>query len=294
MIAEVLNVTQSASSRSWVARCRAASVSAALSLVLASLGGCGSFDDDPARSDEMEMMTLTGDRSTSSMPDGDGLAQQLPLELTLSAAERSEYYSILEGIHEEVNVDAAGDRFEAEAGADPSQHCDRCGRETGFIPSPDLFLTRFIPVEMKDLTLGLASWVVDEILAQEALEELLGDDAPERPDFSYRLTLVRADIETMSEESRALARAGMLLSSNAPEEVSITSVSTSTEETAITFEHGYSYVFSIVAVESNTKLTSAPSAPIMVYCPHLSDESTEERLEGGCVQLIPEEDAELQ
>jgi hypothetical protein len=139
---------------------------------------------------------------------------------------------------------------------------------------------------MKALTLGLVSWIVDVLLAQEALEELLEDEAPEQLDFSYRLTLVRVDIDAMSEEIRTLARSGMLLSSDTPEEVSITSLSTSTEETAITFEHGFSYVFSLVAIETNTKLTSAPSAPLMIYCPHPSDESSEERLDGGCVQLI--------
>jgi hypothetical protein len=249
------------------------------------LSGCGDLTSGKEMSGDVEIMQQTDEYQTPVSSD-ERLEQQLPLEITLTAAERSEYYQILSGIHNEVHVNSTSEVAEVDSAADPNQSCDRCGRETGFIPVPDLFLTRFIPVDMKALTLGLVSWIVDVLLAQEALEELLEDEAPEQLDFSYRLTLVRVDIDAMSEEIRTLARSGMLLSSDTPEEVSITSLSTSTEETAITFEHGFSYVFSIVAIETNTKLTSAPSAPLMIYCPHPSDESSEERLDGGCVQLI--------
>ena len=249
-------------------------------------GGCGDFGEDDYRGEMDALEQVAGDQD--SLSDDERLAQQLPLELTLSAAERTEYYQILSGIHTEVNVNHSVEQENAQGAADPSESCDRCGRETGFIPIPDLFLTRFIPVEMKALTLGLVSWAVDLGLTQESLNDLLGDEAME-PEFSYRLTLVRVDIDSMSEESRTLAQSEMLLGSASAEEVSITSVSTSTEETAITFEHGFSYVFSIIAVETNTKLSSVPSAPIMVYCPHPMDLASENQLEGWCVQLVPDD-----
>lgn len=211
--------------------------------------------------------------------------EELPLETTLSSDERAQYVQVLSGIYEELvrlSFDINSPIVEEYGANDPSRDCDRCGRETGFLPAPDLYLNRFIPVELKGLTFGLVSWVIDELEVQESLEELLSERAPTVPLISFRLSVVRVDIDSMSPETRTLASAGELIENRSSDDVSITSVTTGAMELGLTFEQGFAYVLFITLIEGETKLTSLPSAPVMVYCHSEVDETM------GCTHLMAE------
>jgi hypothetical protein len=211
--------------------------------------------------------------------------EELPLETALNSEERSEYVQVLSGIYNELvrlGFDLNVPTAEEYGASDPTQDCDRCGRETGFLPAPDLFLNRFVPVELKGLTFGLVSWVIDELGLQETLEEYLSERAPSTPLISYRLSVVRVSIDSMDLNERALATAGEFLESGASDEVSITSVTTGATELGITFDQGFAYLLFVTLVEGETKLTSLPSSPVMIYC-HSEVEETI-----GCTQLMTE------
>ena len=252
-----------------------------LPLLLTLSTGCG--DVDSASYQGMEASAL--DESVGSSAE-EQLAQQLPLEINLTASEREEYIQILGGVYEELNSTEELAQAQPEGASDPSASCDRCGRETGFLPIPDLFLTRLIPVEMKALTLGLVSWDIDLESSASMLLDLLGDEAPESLLFSYRLTFARVEIDAMGEDERLRAARGELLEMGESEYVSITQLNTAQEESAVSFEHGFAYVISLVATESSVKLSSAPSAPLMLYCPSADKDDNDEVQGGGCIQLV--------
>jgi hypothetical protein len=250
-----------------------------LMLISTYLFGCGEDQD------RFQAMEINASQQSIDSANGDQLAHQLPLELNITAEQRDEYQRILSGLHEELSIESNVQVSPGE-GADPNESCDRCGRETGFLPLPDLFITRFIPVEMKELTLGLASWSMDLSEVVEGLSALLGDEAPAEPLFSYRLTLARVDIDSLSENERELAEMGSLVESGS-DRVSLTSLSTADTETALSFEHGFAYLLSVVAIESNTKLSSESSAPLMLYCPNAEkDDHADEASSSGCIQLV--------
>ena len=220
--------------------------------------------------------------------------EHAPLNAPLSADKRLEYYQILSGVHQEVSDGVTRDQVALQAASDPNEECDRCGRETGFLPAPELLLTQFIPVEMKLITIGLVSWLVDVSEAEEIMRELFGEEVVEQPDFSYRLTLARVDLDHLDVAQRALAIEGGLLASGDTDAISVTSLTTTEPEAAISFEHGLAYVFSISLVEGTTKLTSLASAPVMVYCPSAVLDTLDSEPEwgathfsGGCLQLLP-------
>ena len=151
---------------------------------------------------------------------------------------------------------------------------------------------------MKQITIGLISWIFDEEEVEEMIATLLGDETDFEANLYYQLTLVRVDLSALSEAQRVLAAAGELLDSGDVEAVSVTSLTTTEANAAISFEHGLSYVLSVSLVEENTKLTSSPSDPLMIYCPSMRDAETEEAdgadsetpapvLSAGCVQILP-------
>ena len=207
--------------------------------------------------------------------------QELSLEINLSTEEREAHRSVLLGLYQELtslSTNQSAETAQAQRSDDPMENCDRCGRETGFLPAPDLYLNRFVPVEMKALTFGLASWEVDELQIEDALEELTGT-TQQSAELSFLLSLVRVDLDSMTEANRELARDGQLIELGEINEITTTSVTTSAQELGITFEHGYAYIMYISLTEGISKLHSLPSQPVMVYC------GTEHGEHGGCVQL---------
>ena len=207
------------------------------------------------------------------------LSQQLPLEVELSSAERERYLSVLNGIYDELTVDEDSP-LRVQQG-DPTESCDRCGRETGFLPDVDLTIDQFLHVEMKALTFGLISWVTDLELVREVIFGIFGEEAPETLELSYRLHLVRVDMNGLSDEMAELAASARLLSTGSPEAISITSVYTRSEEIGVNFDHGFSYLLFVNAVEVNTKLSSFASSPSFIHCFRADFEQDN----GGCVQL---------
>ena len=142
------------------------------------------------------------------------------------------------------------------------------------------------------LTLSTGCGDVDSASYQEMeasasmLLDLLGDEAPENLLFSYKLTFARVEVDAMGEDERQRAARGELLEMGESEYISITHLNTAQEESAISFEHGFAYVISLVATESSVKLSSAPSAPLMLYCPSADKDDNDEVQGGGCIQLV--------
>jgi hypothetical protein len=246
-----------------------------LILLISCSVGCG----DQSQSNTTGEMMSTSLAQSGDTPNESELTQQLPLEFELSTTERNRYRSILSGIYTELTTEE-GELIANEA-ADPTESCDRCGRETGFLPSPDLFINSFLRVEMKAFTFGLVSWSIDQESVTEALANFLGNEAPNIPEISYRLTVVRADLQSFDTIMAEQATSGTLLADQAPESVSITSVTTNAEEFGVNLDHGYSYLLFLHAVESISKLSSLSSEPVMIHC----FESDEDQDNGGCIQL---------
>ena len=218
-------------------------------------------------------------QNIAEMIDETELTQQLPLELELSTAEKEEYFQILDGIYAELTT--GNETTASSAASDPTQSCDRCGRETGFLPNPEIFMNSFLHVEMKAFTFGLVSWSIDFETVLETLNDLLGDEAPSTVELSYRLTIVRVDLASFDTTMIEQANNGTLLANQAPESVSITSVTTDAEEFGVNLDHGYSYLLYVHAIETVTKLTSTPSEPVMIHCFN----SDQDQDNGGCLQL---------
>ena len=229
---------------------------------------------------QLNSMDITGAESSQAEEmeiSQNDLSQQLPLVFELSNAEKNRYYETLNGIYLELIEE---DIVEQQANTDPTSSCDRCGRETGFLPSPDLFINQFLHVEMKSLTFGLFSWLIDLEEVQEVLSELLGEDSPNIIELSYRLTVVRVDIAEFSPEMITQASEGTLLANESPESVSITSIMTADQDLGMTLEHGYSYLMYVNAIDTMSKLSSFPSDPLMVHC--FKSDGIDN---GGCIQL---------
>ena len=207
------------------------------------------------------------------------LSQQLPLEFELSNADRLEYRSTLNGIYQELTTDeqAVG----SSPAADPTESCDRCGRETGFLPALEISIEQFLHVEMKALTFGLVSWSIDQDELANAIEDILGSESPETLAMSYRLTLVRVDMTEISEEMAMLATNGELLANESSDAISVSRVVTTSEEMGLTLDHGFSYLLFVNATETNTKLSSLASAPVLIHC----FEGAQDQDNGGCVQI---------
>ena len=230
------------------------------------------------------MTSVSGDVAQTNSPQlsedsKTDLSQQLPLEFELSASERDELLSVMRGIYTELMNNEA-ESLNAQS-ADPTEGCDRCGRETGFLPGVDVVIDQFLHVEMKALTFGLISWEIDLSLVTETVSDLLGDDAPDALEMSYRISIVRVDVAELDSDMVESAINGELLSSTSPRAVSITSVDTSAEEIGLNFDHGFTYLLYVNAIEASSKLSSPASTPVYVHC----FRSEEGQDNGGCVQL---------
>ena len=237
--------------------------------------GCNDQNESYTMNDSMSLNTI----SSSEQIDETELTQQLPLEFELTTAEKEEYYRMLDGIYSELTT--SDDITATSAANDPTQSCDRCGRETGFLPSPDIFMNSFLHVEMKAFTFGLVSWLTDLDAVIETVNDILGAEAPSIIEISYRLTIVRIDFSNFNATMIEQASNGTLLENQAPESVSITSVTTDSEEFGVNLDHGYSYLLFVHATETVTKLTSTPSEPVMIHCFN----SDQDQDNGGCIQL---------
>lgn len=240
--------------------------------------------DQNTSSDEISKISNENDQNASLSTDEIAkadLSQQLPLEFELSIADKEIYLSVLNGLYNEL-TDGSNQAMGLQ-NTDPTDGCDRCGRETGFLPSVDVVIDQFLHVEMKALTFGLISWEMDERLVQDVIAEFLAEDSPNMIQISYRITLVRVDMSSLSEPMIAEAVDGRLLSSESPEMISITSVDTGSKEIGLQFDHGYSYLLYINAVEAVSKLSSNASSPVFIHC----FRSELGRNNGGCVQLNP-------
>ena len=242
--------------------------------LLVFLNACGT-DDHSELSDQSEVAQMTAPDAISELNEAE-LSQQLPLEFEFSNSEKERYRSILLGIYGELTQETN----QASAAADPTASCDRCGRETGFLPSPDLYINQFLHVDMKAFTFGLIAWEINLEAINEVLAMLLGDELPNVIDLSHRLTVVRVDISQFSELMETQATEGILLTEQSPESVSIASVTTQDNQFGLNFDHGYSYILFAHTVEGISKLSSLASAPILLRC-FFGDESNQ----GGCLQL---------
>ena len=134
---------------------------------------------------------------------------------------------------------------------------------------------------MKALTFGLVSWSIDQDDLANAIEDILGSESPETLAMSYRLTLVRVDMTEISEEMAMLATNGELLANESSDAISVSRVVTTSEEMGLTLDHGFSYLLFVNATETNTKLSSLASAPVLIHC----FEGAHDQDNGGCVQI---------
>lgn len=235
---------------------------------------CG-VEDQSEQSAQQEITQTDNNAALSELNEAE-LSQQLPLEFEFSSSEKARYRSILLGIYEELTQESA----QASGPSDPTASCDRCGRETGFLPSPDLFINQFLHVDMKAFTFGLIAWAIDLDVIDEVLSMVLGDEVPDSIELSHRLTVVRVDISKFNEVMETQASEGTLLEEQSPESVSITSVTTESDQFGLNLDHGYSYILFAHTVERVSKLSSLASSPILLRC-FFGDESNQ----GGCLQL---------
>lgn len=245
--------------------------------VLSFCFACGTAEDTESSDLSLEQGQLNSD-SMSNLGEIE-LTQQLPLELDFSNSEKERYRSILGGIYQELTEEDSS--YEAsDSAADPTASCDRCGRETGFLPSPDLYVNQFLHVDMKSFTFGLVAWDIDLEAIHDVLEILLSNEVPEVIQLSHRLTVVRVDVSRFNETMETQASEGILLSEQSPDSVSITSVTTADSQFGLNLDHGYSYILFVNTVEGISKLSSLASEPVLLHC-FTSDENTQ----GGCLQL---------
>jgi len=107
--------------------------------------------------------------------------------------------------------------------------CLDCGRETGFLPTPDILLESVTSLEHKATSYVTLIW-----------ESVMGAD-------SYRVFLIQVD------EGQG--------------DVSISSTTdVHTSSAGLGLDHGYAYIIYVIAYHRETKRYSVPSEPIMMRC----------------------------
>ena len=111
----------------------------------------------------------------------------------------------------------------------PAEDCLDCGRETGFLPTPDMSVDGFTLIESKDVSYMLLSW-----------EESTGAT-------TYQMMI--AQVYTREED-------GYMVSA----------ITTDTLDVGISLAHGFSYVVYLSAHNEMDKTRSLPSNPLFIHC----------------------------
>ena len=156
-----------------------------------------------------------------------------PHEWTIEVEERSSSDALIEllwSIYDQYVHGRTSHPHPPETGLDEEDSdCLDCGRETGFLPTPEMLLESVTPLDHKATSYVTSEW-----------DEVEGAN-------SYRVFLIQVDEEL--EEVR---------------EVSTTDVHTT--EVGLGLDHGYVYVMYLIAYHEVTKDYSIPSEPLMLRC----------------------------
>ena len=218
---------------------RALAVSLALT---AGLSACADLEHEPTPSSGVVRVdpraTPTGSEALSAKADLPFASPLVPVMEQASAqttqGDEQGLFDLLWSIYDRYTEHADAylpHGFESEhgSGEPPQEDCLNCGRETGFLPPPEVTLESVTPLEHKDTSYVTFAWGAVE-----------GGNR-------YRVVLLQVD-EALGEVS----------------DVSTTDVQS--PEVGLGLTHGFSYIVYMITYHNVSKAHSEPSAPLFLRC----------------------------